>query len=251
MVEKTARSSQLVARSDGEGTPLGQAASPRPGYELRAASYELPRIGVLALQGDVREHLAAVARAGGVGVPVKTREALESVEALIIPGGESTTVGKLLDRFELMEPLRRRAEAGMPLFGTCTGLILMAREIAGSEQPRLGLLDVEVERNAFGRQLDSFEADLEIPSLGEPPVRAVFIRAPRITRTGPEVEVLASVPEGAVLVRQGRLLGCAFHPELTDDARIHTWVVRMAAEARREREGSETTRSGSGAEETV
>jgi pyridoxal 5'-phosphate synthase pdxT subunit len=189
---------------------------------------------VLALQGDVREHLQAVERAGGVGVPVKTREALESVDALIIPGGESTTVGKLLERFELMEPLRRRAEEGMPLFGTCTGLILMAREIVGSEQPRLGLLDVAVERNAFGRQLDSFEADLEIPALGGPPVRAVFIRAPRVTRTGPGVEVLASVPEGAVLVRQGRLLGSAFHPELTDDLRIHEWVVRMAAEARRE-----------------
>jgi 5'-phosphate synthase pdxT subunit len=190
---------------------------------------------VLALQGDVREHLQAVERASGVGVPVKTREALESVDALIIPGGESTTVGKLLERFELMEPLRRRAEEGMPLFGTCTGLILMAREIVGSKQPRLGLLDVAVERNAFGRQLDSFEADLEIPVLGGPPVRAVFIRAPRVTRTGPGVEVLASVPEGAVLVRQGRLLGSAFHPELTDDLRIHEWVVRMAAEARRER----------------
>jgi 5'-phosphate synthase pdxT subunit len=188
---------------------------------------------VLALQGDVREHLAAVARAGADGSPVRTREELDQVDALIIPGGESTTVGRLLERFELMEPLRERAEGGMPLFGTCTGLILMAREIRGSDQPRLGLLDVEVERNAFGRQLDSFETDLAVPALGDPPMRAVFIRAPRVTRVGPGVEVLASVPEGAVLVRQGRLLGCAFHPELTDDARLHAWFARMAAETRR------------------
>jgi 5'-phosphate synthase pdxT subunit len=198
-------------------------------------SDEAPIIGVLALQGDVPEHLAAIERAGGVGVPVKTAETLAAVDALIIPGGESTTVGKLLERFELMEPVRRRALEGMPLFGTCTGLILMARDIAGSDQPRLGLMDVEVERNAFGRQLDSFETDLEIPALGEPPVRAVFIRAPRVTRVGPGVEVLASVPEGAVLVRQDHLLGAAFHPELTDDTRIHAWVVQRAREYRRRR----------------
>jgi pyridoxal 5'-phosphate synthase pdxT subunit len=228
--------SRLSALGEGTSTSPGQEVRPHSSREPRAESREPPLIGVLALQGDVREHLQAVERAGGVGVPVKTREALESVDALIIPGGESTTVGKLLERFDLMEPVRRRAEGGMPLFGTCTGLILMAREIAGSEQPRLGVLDVEVERNAFGRQLDSFEADLDIPALGGPPVRAVFIRAPRVTRTGPGVEVLASVPEGAVLVRQGRLLGSAFHPELTEDPRIHAWVVQMAEEARRERE---------------
>jgi pyridoxal 5'-phosphate synthase pdxT subunit len=228
--------SRLSALGEGTRTSPGQEVRPHSRREPRAESREPPLIGVLALQGDVREHLQAVERAGGVGVPVKTREALESVDALIIPGGESTTVGKLLERFDLMAPVRRRAEEGMPLFGTCTGLILMAREIAGSEQPRLGVLDVEVERNAFGRQLDSFEADLDIPALGGPPVRAVFIRAPRVTRTGPGVEVLASVPEGAVLVRQGRLLGSAFHPELTEDPRIHAWVVHMAEEARRERE---------------
>lgn len=189
-------------------------------------------IGVLALQGDVPEHLRAIERVGATGIPVKTLEALEKIDALIIPGGESTTVGRLLERFELMEPIRRRAREGMPLFGTCTGLILMARDIVGSDQPRLGLLDVEVERNAFGRQLDSFEADLEIPALGEPPMRAVFIRAPRVTRVGLGVELLASVPEGAVLVRQGALLGCAFHPELTEDTRLHAWVARMAAEAK-------------------
>jgi len=191
-------------------------------------------IGVLALQGDVQEHLAAVKRAGARGAPVRTREELECVDALIIPGGESTTVGRLLERFDLMEPVRERAEAGMPLLGSCTGLNLMAREIRGSDQPRLGLLDVEVERNAFGRQLDSFETDLSVPAVGEPPMRAVFIRAPRVTRVGPGVEVLASVPEGAVLVRQGRLLGCAFHPELTGDARLHAWLARMAVEAKAE-----------------
>jgi 5'-phosphate synthase pdxT subunit len=189
-------------------------------------------IGVLALQGDVREHLTAVARAGADGVPVRTREELERVDALIIPGGESTTVGRLLERFDLMIPLRERAAAGMPLFGTCAGLILMAREIRGSDQPRLGLLDVEVERNAFGRQLDSFETDLPIPALGDPPMRAVFIRAPRVTRVGPGVEVLAAVPDGVVLVAQGRLIGCAFHPELTGDSRLHGWLARLAIEAR-------------------
>jgi 5'-phosphate synthase pdxT subunit len=190
-------------------------------------------IGVLALQGDVEEHLTAVERAGAAGMPVRTREELESVDALIIPGGESTTVGRLLTRFDLMAPLRHRAEEGMPLFGTCTGLILMAQEIRGSDQPRLGLLDIEVERNAFGRQIDSFETDLAIPALGDPPMRAVFIRAPRVTRVGPGVEVLASVPEGAVLVRQGSLLASAFHPELTEDTRLHAWLARLAAEVRR------------------
>lgn len=181
----------------------------------------------------MREHLAAVAGAGAVGVPVRTREELERVDALIIPGGESTTVGRLLERFELMEPVRRRAEEGMPLFGTCTGLILMAREIRGSDQPRLGLLDVEVERNAFGRQVDSFEVDLKVSALGDPPMRAVFIRAPRVTRVGPGVEVLASLSEGAVLVRQGNLMGCAFHPELTGDTRLHAWVAQWAATRQR------------------
>jgi pyridoxal 5'-phosphate synthase pdxT subunit len=127
-----------------------------------------------------------------------------------------------------MEPLRRRVVTGLPVLGTCTGLILLAREILGSEQPRIGVLDVAVERNAYGRQVDSFETDVAVPALGETPLRAVFIRAPVIERVGPEVEVLASVDEKPVLVRQDRILGCAFHPELTDDARVHAWLVRLA-----------------------
>jgi pyridoxal 5'-phosphate synthase pdxT subunit len=186
-----------------------------------------PTIGVLALQGDVPEHLQALREAGAEAAPVKTREALERVDGLVIPGGESTTVGMLLERFALMEPLRRRVEAGMPLFGTCTGLILMAREIVGSRQPRIGCMDVAVERNAYGRQVDSFET--EIPSaLGEAPLPAVFIRAPRVTRVEPGVEVLAETEAGPVLVRQGHMLGAAFHPELTEDRRVHALFVEMA-----------------------
>ncbi len=186
-----------------------------------------PTIGVLALQGDVPEHLRALKAAGADAVPVKTRAGLESVDGLVIPGGESTTVGMLLERFNLMEPLRERVSSGMPLFGTCTGLILMAREIAGSAQPRIGCLDVTVERNAYGRQVDSFEADIPAPALGETPLRAVFIRAPRITRAEPGVEVLAATEAGPVLVRQGHLLGASFHPELTGDARVHALFVDM------------------------
>jgi 5'-phosphate synthase pdxT subunit len=136
----------------------------------------------------------------------------------------------LLERYELMEPLRRRLVAGMPALGTCTGLILLAREIVGSEQPRIGVLDVAVERNGYGRQVDSFEADVSVPVLGDAPLRAVFIRAPVIQRVGPEVEVLASIEGQPVLVRQDRILGCAFHPELTEDARVHALLAELARE---------------------
>jgi len=186
-----------------------------------------PRIGVLGLQGDVPEHFQALEQAGAEPVLVKTAAALESVDGLIVPGGESTTVGMLLERFELMEPLRRRVADGMPLFGTCTGLILMAKEIEGSRQPRIGCMDIAVRRNAYGRQVDSFETELAAPALGEEPVRAVFIRAPQVTRADPGVEILAETEAGPVLVRQGHLLGAAFHPELTPDARIHRLFVRM------------------------
>jgi pyridoxal 5'-phosphate synthase pdxT subunit len=186
-----------------------------------------PTIGVLALQGDVPEHLRALEEAGAEAVPVKTREALAQVDGLVIPGGESTTVGMLLERFDLMEPLRRRVAAGMPLFGTCTGLILMAREIEGSGQPRIGCMDVAVRRNAYGRQVDSFETAVSAPALGEEPLPAVFIRAPQVTRVEPGVEVLAETEAGPVLVRQGRMLGAAFHPELTGDRRVHALFVEM------------------------
>jgi pyridoxal 5'-phosphate synthase pdxT subunit len=186
-----------------------------------------PRVGVLALQGDVPEHVRMTEQVGAEPVTVRRPADLESVDALIIPGGESTTVGKLLDRYNLMEPIRERARGGMPILGTCTGLILLAREIEGSDQPRLGLLDVTVRRNAYGRQLDSFETDVASPALGPPPLRAVFIRAPRITRTGPDVEVLAESEEHPILVRQGNLIGAAFHPEMAGDDRVHRLLIRQ------------------------
>ncbi len=186
-----------------------------------------PRVGVLALQGDVPEHLRAVEQAGAAAVPVRRRAALDEVDALILPGGESTTLGKLLERYDLMEPIRERARAGMPILGTCAGLILLAREIEGSDQPRLGLLDVTVRRNAYGRQVESFETDVTVPALGPEPVRAVFIRAPIVTRTGPEVERLAETEDAPILVRQGALIGAAFHPEMAGEDRLHRFLIQQ------------------------
>jgi 5'-phosphate synthase pdxT subunit len=186
-----------------------------------------PRIGILALQGDVLEHRLALAQVGAEGVPVRSEEELATVEGLIIPGGESSTIGMLLERYELIEPLRARIAAGMPAYGTCAGLILMAQKVEESNLPRIGCLDIAVRRNAFGRQVDSFETDLNVPAIGAEPFRGIFIRAPIITAAGPEVEVLSEIPAGPVLVRQGRLLGGAFHPELTDDPRLHAYFLRM------------------------
>lgn len=184
---------------------------------------------MLALQGAFREHLAMLRRCGSEACEVRTVEDLEGVEGLIIPGGESTTVGKLMDRYGLDHAIRDRARKGLPLLGTCMGLILMAREIDGSDQPRLGVMDVTVRRNAFGRQVNSFECDLTVACVGPPPVRAVFIRAPYITRVGPGVEALALAEGKIVLARQGYLLGAAFHPELTEDTRIHRMFLDLVA----------------------
>ncbi|HEX2949728.1 MAG TPA: pyridoxal 5'-phosphate synthase glutaminase subunit PdxT [Armatimonadota bacterium] len=189
-------------------------------------------IGVLALQGDVREHIDAIRRAGGEAIPVKTREEIEKVDGLIIPGGESTTVGKLLDRFHLMDVVRHFPEEGKPIFGTCTGMILLAKDIEGSDQHRLGLMDVTVRRNAFGRQVDSFEEDVPVEGVAGGPVRAVFIRAPYITEVKPGVEVLAEHNGHPILVREGDLLAAAFHPELTDDTRIHQLFIAMVEAAK-------------------
>jgi pyridoxal 5'-phosphate synthase pdxT subunit len=190
------------------------------------------KVGVLGLQGDVREHSRSLESAGATPVVVKTTGALDSVDALVIPGGESTTIGKLLDRFELLEPLRERAEAGMPLYGTCAGAILMSREIAGSQDApfRIPVLDVVTRRNAYGRQVDSFEADLAVAGLDEP-FRAVFIRAPVFEEVGDSVEVLASVDDDPVLVRQGAFLASTFHPEMTGDNRVHELFVSMIKES--------------------
>ncbi len=186
------------------------------------------RIGVLALQGDVREHVRQLKTVGAEVELVRYPEELEGLAGLVLPGGESTTVGKLLVRHQLMEPLRERLQAGLAVLGTCTGLILLASDIKGSDQPRLGVMNMQVARNAFGRQVASFEADLVIPALGPEPFRAVFIRGPVITSVGPEVEVLARIPEGIVLARQGRCLACAFHPELTKDLRLHEYFLQLA-----------------------
>jgi pyridoxal 5'-phosphate synthase pdxT subunit len=184
------------------------------------------KIGVLALQGDVREHLHSLESAGATAVVVKTPEQLYDVDALVLPGGESTTIGKLLARFEMLGPLKERTQEGMPLYGTCAGLILMADEIVGDQEAphRLGVMDVAVRRNAYGRQVDSFEAHLDVAGLAEP-FTAVFIRAPLIERVGDEVEVLARCDEVPVLVREGNLMASSFHPEMTGDARLHQMFV--------------------------
>ncbi|MEW6770620.1 MAG: pyridoxal 5'-phosphate synthase glutaminase subunit PdxT [Bacillota bacterium] len=185
--------------------------------------------GVLALQGAFREHLQALGRLGVRGFPVRKPVELAACDVLIIPGGESTTIGRLLVEFGLMDPLLERAQQGMPLFGTCAGMVLLAREIEDSAQPRLGVMDIAVRRNAFGRQVDSFEADLCVPVLGEGPFRGVFIRAPYVTRVGPEVEVLCRLEGKAVLARQGKNLAAAFHPELTGDLRLHRYFLTVVA----------------------
>jgi 5'-phosphate synthase pdxT subunit len=188
----------------------------------------MPRIGVLALQGDVAEHEAMLARAGADPVPVKRADQLDALDGLVIPGGESTTIGKLLRRFGLLEPLRTRVHDHFPVYGTCAGMILLADEIedAGVDQPSLGGMHIAVKRNAFGRQRESFETDLAVPAVGDEPLHAVFIRAPAITRVGSNVDVLATLPDGrAVAARQGTLLVSSFHPELTDDDRMHRYFV--------------------------
>jgi 5'-phosphate synthase pdxT subunit len=187
-------------------------------------------VGVLALQGDVREHAAAVERLGARPVLVRLPGDLDGLDALVIPGGESTTIGMLADRYGLLEPLRERIAGGLPTLGTCAGLILLAGGTTGPDgQPQLGVLDVVVERNAFGRQVESFEADLPVAGLDEP-MRAVFIRAPWVHEAGPDVEVLAEAAGHPVVVRQGNVLAAAFHPELTGDDRLHRLLLSMVRE---------------------
>ncbi|MCK2239449.1 MULTISPECIES: pyridoxal 5'-phosphate synthase glutaminase subunit PdxT [unclassified Crossiella] len=191
-----------------------------------------PVVGVLALQGDVREHLVALAECDVLARPVRRAEELAQVHGLVIPGGESTTMSRLLTNFELLEPLRLRLKEGLPAFGSCAGMIMLASTVLDGrpDQHQLGAVDMVVRRNAFGRQVDSFEADLDVTGIEGDPVRAVFIRAPWVESVGDEVEVLATVPDvpdsGAaagriVAVRQGRVLATAFHPELTGDGRVH------------------------------
>lgn len=182
-------------------------------------------VGVLALQGAFREHVAAVASLGATAREVRQLKDIEGIDALIIPGGESTTIGKLLNEWNMLEPLRQRILDGMPVYGSCAGLILLCRDIENSDQPHLGVLDATVRRNAFGRQVDSFETNLSIPEIGADPLPAVFIRAPVITGVGAGVKVLAEVNGQAVAVRQNNILATSFHPELTPDTRMHSYFL--------------------------
>jgi 5'-phosphate synthase pdxT subunit len=184
----------------------------------------LTAVGVLALQGDVREHSRVLDELGVTAVQVKTPEELEKVDALVLPGGESTTIGKMAVRFGLLDPLRQAIGAGLPTYGTCAGLILLSGAVTDGDQPLIGELDVVVRRNAFGRQNESFEADLDIEGLAAP-FHAVFIRAPWVEKVGAEVEVLAGVDDHPVMVRQGSILASSFHPELTGDTRIHQMLL--------------------------
>ena len=190
-------------------------------------SGDSPLVGVLALQGDVSEHLEALRRVGARAVAVRNPSQLEGLQGLVLPGGESTTMGRLLVRSGLLEPLRQLAAEGrLALYGTCAGLILLASEVLNGDLPRLGVMDMVVERNAYGRQVDSFEVDLPVPALGPEPLRAVFIRAPVVRRVGSAVTVLAHWQGCPVLVRQGTCLASSFHPELTTDLRLHRYFLQ-------------------------
>jgi len=196
-----------------------------------------PRIGVLALQGDVREHVAMLAACGAHGTPVRRAAELDEIDGLILPGGESTTMSKLAIAFEMLEPLRAAARDGLPMFGTCAGMIMLADHIEGgvSGQETIGGLDVVVRRNAFGRQVDSFEGDLDLAHF-EGPFHALFIRAPWVEKVGPEVEVVATVATGPatgriVAVRQAHLFATSFHPEVTGDPRLHAFFVDLVRES--------------------
>jgi len=187
------------------------------------------RAGVLGLQGDFAEHLHTLRAMGVDAVDVRRPQQLDEVDALIIPGGESTTIGKLAAQYGIIPKLLARVEEGMPVWGTCAGAIFIAKDVPGHPHPIAGLMDMMVERNVFGRQVDSFEADLAIAGIGPEPFHAVFIRAPRIASVGPGVTVLAALADGTIVAaRQGRLLATSFHPELTDDQRLHQLFLSLA-----------------------
>ena len=185
------------------------------------------KVGVLALQGAFREHIRMLRELGAEAVEIRLPAELDEVDGLIIPGGESTTMRKLMADYGLVEPLREFAASGKPVFGTCAGLIVMAERLGGRRQELLNLIDIDVERNAYGRQVDSREADISSDSLGPEPFHAVFIRAPRILSTGPGVEPLARYRGQVVLARQKNILVAAFHPELTGDARVHKLFLQL------------------------
>lgn len=192
----------------------------------------MPKIGVLAIQGDFLEHRQALARLGVEAPEIRLPHQLEDIDGLIIPGGESTTIAQLIDIYGFREALRERARQGMAVWGTCAGMIVIADRLTDARPEPLRLMDIEVSRNAFGRQVDSFEADIEFQDIEGAPFHCVFIRAPVVNRVGASVRTLAALDDGRpVAVRQGKLLATAFHPELTGDSRIHELFARMASQA--------------------
>jgi 5'-phosphate synthase pdxT subunit len=189
------------------------------------------RVGVLALQGTFIEHVNLLCQLGVEAPAVRLPRELDRLDGLIIPGGESTTMLRLMDSFGLIQPIRNMARDGLPIWGTCAGMILLAKDVSNHEMETLGLMDARVRRNAFGSQVDSFEVDLEIPLVGEEPFHAVFIRAPIIEETRPIVQILSRLPDGTIVaIRQDRLLACAFHPEFTDDWRFHSYFLNMVSQ---------------------
>lgn len=209
-------------------------AQPRPLLDP-APSTQHPAlvIGVLALQGDFAEHAVMLRALGAVPREVRLPHDLDGLDGLIIPGGESTTITRLMQIYDLLTPLRERIAGGLPTWGTCAGAIVLAREAIGLDQPTIGTMDMVVTRNAFGRQVDSFEVDLPIAGVADGPYRAIFIRAPRIDDVGPDVQVLARLEDGtAVAARDHTMIATSFHPELTDDSRIHALFLSMVRERR-------------------
>ncbi|KJS84746.1 MAG: glutamine amidotransferase [Peptococcaceae bacterium BICA1-8] len=186
------------------------------------------KIGVLALQGAFREHIEALKKCKVEAIEIKKSSQLDDIDGLIIPGGESTTIGLLMQQFNLGDKILEKANHGMPILGTCAGMVMLAKDIVDSEQFRLGLMDIIVRRNAFGRQRESFERSLNISALGDEPFKAIFIRAPYIEATSPNVEVLCKLDnEKIIFVKQGNCLAASFHPELTEDIRVHQYFVRL------------------------
>jgi pyridoxal 5'-phosphate synthase pdxT subunit len=207
--------------------------------DARRAGQRPVRIGVLALQGAFQEHIDLLRELGVEAVPVRLPADLDGVAGLVIPGGESTTMRKLIDRWGLREPILELADSGAPMFGTCAGMIVLSQRISDGDEPVLPLLDIAVKRNAFGRQLDSFEANVAVPVLGDRPVRGVFIRAPIVDEVGAGVDVLAQLEDGRVVaVRRGNVIATAFHPELAGETRFHRLIATMAAEYADPAEGS-------------
>jgi len=191
------------------------------------------KIGVLALQGTFIEHVDILRQLGVEGHPIRLPRELDTLDGLIIPGGESTTMLRLMESFGLIQPVKEMARGGLPIWGTCAGMVLLARDVSNYEMETLGLMDAKVRRNAFGSQVDSFEADLDIPLVGEEPYHAIFIRAPIIEEAKASVTILSRLGDGTIVaIRQDRLLACAFHPEFTDDLRFHSYFLNMVNQGR-------------------